>query len=69
MKDETKAKGQLVGEVSTLRSELSDLKRRETEWKRAEDAAQQARSLLTSILESTADGILVVDNERESDYQ
>ena len=62
MKDSTKTKGHLLEEVSILRSELSDLKRRETEWKQAEEAAQQARSLLISILESTADGILVVDN-------
>ncbi len=61
MNDKTKTKGQLLEEVSTLRSELSDLKRRESEWKQAEEAAQQAGSLLTSILESTADGILVVD--------
>ncbi|MDP1989797.1 MAG: diguanylate cyclase [Syntrophales bacterium] len=60
MKDATKAEGR-VGEVSTPRSRMSDLKRRETEWKRAAEAAQQAMSLLTSILESTADGILVVD--------
>jgi diguanylate cyclase (GGDEF)-like protein/PAS domain S-box-containing protein len=62
MNDKTKTKGQLLEEVSTLRGELSDLQRRESEWKLAEEAAQQARSLLTSILESTADGILVVDN-------
>ncbi len=61
MNDKTRAKGQPVGKVSTLRSGLSDLKRRKTERKRAEDAAQQARSLLISILESTADGILVID--------
>ena len=62
MNDKAKTKGQLVEEVSTLSSELSDLKRRETEWKQAEEAAQQVGSLLTSILESTADGILVIDN-------
>ena len=62
MKDKTKIKGKFLEEVSTLSSELSDLKRRETEWKQAEEAAQQARALLSSILESTADGILVVDN-------
>ena len=49
-----------MAEVSTLRSELSDLKRREAERKQSDEAAQQAGSLLTS-LESTADGILVVD--------
>jgi diguanylate cyclase (GGDEF)-like protein/PAS domain S-box-containing protein len=62
MKHEAKTKGKLVEEVSTLRSELSDLKRRETESKQTEETAQQAGALLISILESTADGILVVDN-------
>ncbi len=63
MKDATKTKGQLLEELSTLRSELSDLKGRESEWKQAEDAAQQARSLLISTLESTTEGILVIDNQ------
>ncbi len=62
MKDKSKTKGQLLEEVSTLRGELSDLQRRVSEGKLAKEAAQQAGSLLTSILESTADGILVVDN-------
>src|SRR4030043_1342376 len=62
MKDKTKIKGKFLEEVSTLSSELSDPKRRETEWKQAEEAAQQARALLSAILESTADGILVIDN-------
>jgi PAS domain S-box-containing protein len=65
VKDGIKTKGQLVEEFSTLRREPSDLKRHDAERKQAEEAAQQANSLLTSILESTADGILVVGNNGE----
>ena len=63
MNDATKKRGQLLEELSILRSQLSDLKERESEWKQAEGEAQQARSLLISTLESTADGVLVIDND------
>ena len=56
MKDVTKTKGQLAEEVSTLHSDRSDLPRREPERKQAKNTAQQAGSLLISILESTTDG-------------
>jgi signal transduction histidine kinase len=62
MNDKAKTKGQLLEEVLTLRSDLSDLKRRESERQQTEETAQQTRSLLISTLESTTDGILVVNN-------
>jgi len=58
-----KIKEQLVEELSILRSERADLKRPHTGRKRAEEALQQANSLLAATIESTADGILVVDNK------
>jgi diguanylate cyclase (GGDEF)-like protein/PAS domain S-box-containing protein len=61
MKDEMKTKGQLVEEFSTPHHDSSGMKRYDAERRQLDEAAQ-AHSLLTSILESTADGILVVDN-------
>ncbi|MBA4423503.1 MAG: hypothetical protein C0390_10485 [Syntrophus sp. (in: bacteria)] len=63
MNDKAKTKGQLLEEVLTLRSDLSDLKRRESERQQTEETAQQTRSLLISTLESTTDGVLVVNNK------
>jgi len=62
MKDETTIKKRLIEEFSLLRRELAELKRHETEWKRTEEALQQVNSLLIATIESTADGILVVDS-------
>ncbi|MFH2076460.1 MAG: PAS-domain containing protein, partial [Pseudomonadota bacterium] len=58
-----KTKEQLVEELSLLRRELAELKRHETERKPTEEALQQANSLLAATIESTADGILVVDHQ------
>ncbi len=58
-----KTKEQLVEELSILRRELAELKRHETECKPTEEALQQANSLLAATIESTADGILVVDRQ------
>ena len=61
MKDETKTKGRPVEGISTPRRKRAALERPPGR-KPSVEADQQARSLLTSILESTADGILVIDN-------
>jgi diguanylate cyclase (GGDEF)-like protein/PAS domain S-box-containing protein len=58
-----KTKEQRVEELSIPRRETDELKRPDGERKRAEEAAQQAMSLLTSTIESTADGVLVIDNQ------
>ena len=63
MKKQMKTKEQLVEELSILRREMAELKRPHTGRKRAEEAIKQAVSLLTSTLESTADGILVIDDK------
>ena len=68
MKDEMKTKTQLVEELSILRDKLAALKRLDAERKQTEEGDQQAMSLLTSILESTADGILVIDNKGKLSY-
>jgi hypothetical protein len=60
MDDKTVTKGQLLEEISTLRSLLSDLRRHESEWKQAERAVQQAGSLLTSILVYSSQDIFCV---------
>jgi diguanylate cyclase (GGDEF)-like protein/PAS domain S-box-containing protein len=62
MKDETKAKGRLAEGISTPRRKRPALGKHDAGCKTSVETDQQARSLLTSILESTADGILVVDN-------
>jgi diguanylate cyclase (GGDEF)-like protein/PAS domain S-box-containing protein len=63
MNDEMKTKTHLVEEISILRDKLAARKRPDAEWKRTEADLQQARSLLTSTIEATADGILVIDNK------
>ncbi|EKD36679.1 MAG: multi-sensor hybrid histidine kinase, partial [uncultured bacterium] len=63
MRDEKKTKRQLIEELSLLRRGLTELKRHETECNRTEEASQQANSLLAATIESTADGILVVDRQ------
>ena len=63
MKDEMKTKEQLAKELSIPHPEMDELKRPDGERKRVEDAAQQAMSLLISTIESTTDGVLVIDNQ------
>ena len=63
MKNEKRTKGQLVEELSRLRGELAALKGPDTGERRTKEALEQANSLLTSTIESTADAILVVDNK------
>jgi diguanylate cyclase (GGDEF)-like protein/PAS domain S-box-containing protein len=63
MEDEKRTKKELLEELSILRREMAELKRSDSERKQAEEATQKAMSLLTSTIDSTADGILVVDNE------
>jgi len=60
--DATKTKRQPLKEVSTLRGELPERKRHESARKRTKESALHADPLLISTLESTPDGILVVDN-------
>ncbi len=62
MEDETKTR-QMVEGVSTPRRKRPALGKHDAGRKASVEADQQARSLLTSILESTADGILVVDKK------
>jgi len=58
-----KTKEQLAEELSIQCRETDELKRPDGERKRMEETAQQAMSLLTSTIESTADGVLVIDNQ------
>jgi diguanylate cyclase (GGDEF)-like protein/PAS domain S-box-containing protein len=62
MKDEPTIKGQLVEGISTPRRKRAAITKYSAGPKPSAEAVQQAGSLLTSVLESTADGILVVDN-------
>jgi diguanylate cyclase (GGDEF)-like protein/PAS domain S-box-containing protein len=62
MKDETEPKGRPAEGGSIPRRKRFALSNRSAGRKPSAEADEQARSLLTSILESTADGILVVDN-------
>jgi diguanylate cyclase (GGDEF)-like protein/PAS domain S-box-containing protein len=58
-----KTKEQLAKELSIQRRETDELKKRDGERRRVDEATQQAMSLLTSTIESTADGVLVIDNQ------
>ncbi len=62
MQDEAKSKEQLITELRALRQRLAESEKDITERKRAEQALQDSHSLLAATLESTADGILVVDS-------
>ncbi|MBM4315122.1 MAG: PAS domain-containing protein [Deltaproteobacteria bacterium] len=61
MEDQAKSKRRLEG-VSTPRRKRPVLSKAPPVMKPSLEAGQRTGSLLTSILESTADGILVVDN-------
>jgi PAS domain S-box-containing protein len=61
MRDEDKTKEQLITELHELREQLAESEKDKAKLKRAEVALQDAHSLLLATLESTADGILVID--------
>jgi PAS domain S-box-containing protein len=61
MQDEDKTKEQLIIELHELRERVAELEKNKTSRKRVEEALQNSHSLLVATLDSTADGILVVD--------
>jgi PAS domain S-box-containing protein len=63
MKAENMTNEQLILELAAMRQRVAELERIENDQKRAESELKNAVSLLNATLESTADGILVVDKE------
>lgn len=63
MKDKEKTKKQLIDELTKLRPRIAELEASESKHKRTEEALGESEGLLKAIIESTADGILVVDKE------
>jgi signal transduction histidine kinase len=63
MRDEHKSQERLLDELAALRQPNAKPEGVETERRRSEATLEQSLSLLQATLESTADGILVVDNE------
>ena len=63
MKDKEKTKKQLIDELTKLRQRIAELEALESKHKRTEEALGESEGLLKAIIESTADGILVVDKE------
>ena len=61
MKDEYKTKKQLIRELVKVRQRMAEIEKTELERKPWEEEIKGALSLLNATLESTADGILVVD--------
>jgi PAS domain-containing protein len=61
MQDEDDIKVQLITELRALRQRLAESEKDKTQRKRADEALRTSNSLLAATLESTADGILVVD--------
>ncbi len=61
MKDESKTKKQLISELVKMRQRMAEIERTELERKPWEEEIKSTLSLLNATLESTADGILVVD--------
>jgi len=69
MQDEDKQIGLLIKELSDLRKRNNELEKVEFEHHKVEDTLKLSISLLRATLESTADGILVVDtNGRIVDF-
>ena len=67
-KDGTRRIGEISGAPLIREGKIAGVicvARDRSEHKRSEEATQKAMSLLTSTLDSTADGILVIDNEGE----
>ena len=62
MKEAIKTTVGLLLELENLRQETASLREAEVAGKRTESALARATSLLTSTIESSADGILVIDN-------
>jgi len=63
MKDEEKAKEELIRELGELRQRITDLKASETECKKAEQEIKKARDDYLSITNLTGDIIVKVDRE------
>jgi two-component system sensor histidine kinase/response regulator len=61
MRDERKTKAQLLEELSEARKQIRQRFAQDIELRRNEEERQKTISLLNATLESTADGILVVD--------
>ena len=63
MKDQYKTKKQLLEELEVFRNELAELKKAETNRKRAEEALKESEQRFRSIFEGAIDGILLADIE------
>ena len=61
MKDEYKTKKQLTRELAEMRQRIAEIEKTEPERRQREKEIKSTLSLLNATLESTADGILVVD--------
>jgi PAS domain S-box-containing protein len=61
MKDEHKTKKQLTRELAEMGQRIAEIEKTEPERRRREEEIKSTLSLLNATLESTADGILVVD--------
>ena len=61
MKDEYKTKKQLTRELAEMRQRIAEIEKMEPERRQREEEIKSTLSLLNATLESTADGILVVD--------
>ena len=63
MSDSDKTRDQLLRELGAALRRIAELEKAEADRRRMEEAQRRTMSLLRATLESTADGILVVDRE------
>ena len=63
MSGERKTETRLLQELAEIRLKVRDCEKQESELRRHEEERQKTISLLNATIESTADGILVVDRE------
>jgi PAS domain-containing protein len=63
MSGELKTETRLLQELAEIRLKVSDCEKQESELRRNEEERQKTISLLNATIESTTDGILVVDRE------
>ncbi len=65
MKDQEKAKAELLQELETLRGKLAGFEKTEIEHKRTEEALRKSQERFRKIFQYSNDAIFIIDAERD----